>query len=132
MKEFFVFWQHDDVSQMKGVDIADAFRNAGYGGGAARAVDFWMEVKRGNDLLDQIEGLQLTNPDGAKQKEALTNFIVDEIVQLWKDSRQLSPKASNDVAMRLIAAKLYAEESLIHKWMVPVISTIQENINAAR
>lgn len=41
MKEFTLFWLAGDSEVIKGSDIADAFRRAGYGGGALRALDFY-------------------------------------------------------------------------------------------
>ena len=41
MKEFTLFWLTGNSEVIKGTDIADAFRRAGYGEGALRALDFY-------------------------------------------------------------------------------------------
>jgi len=46
MKTFILFWLTGDKEIVQGMDIADAVRRSGYGGGAMRALDFWSE---GND-----------------------------------------------------------------------------------
>ncbi|MBI3074730.1 MAG: hypothetical protein HYY92_00755 [Parcubacteria group bacterium] len=45
MKKFRLHWLHGEEEIVEGVDIADAFRRAGYGGGAIRAVDYFREIK---------------------------------------------------------------------------------------
>lgn len=47
MKEvvFYVYWLHGTTSKLKGETITDAFRRAGLGAGAVRAVDFYHEDK---------------------------------------------------------------------------------------
>lgn len=51
-KEFFVFWDDGKVEEMKGETIAKAFSNAGYGGGAISAVDFYLESREAvNDYV---------------------------------------------------------------------------------
>jgi hypothetical protein len=46
MKTFTLFWLTGDKEIVQGLDIADAVRRSGYGGGAMAALDFWSE---GND-----------------------------------------------------------------------------------
>lgn len=41
MKKFTLFWLDGKREVVEGLDIADAFRRAGYGGGAAAAVDWY-------------------------------------------------------------------------------------------
>ena len=41
MKDFTLFWLTGKSEVIKGTDIADAFRRAGYGGGALDALDFY-------------------------------------------------------------------------------------------
>jgi hypothetical protein len=45
LKKFRFHWLTGEVEEAEGYDAADAFRRAGYGGGALRALDFWEEVK---------------------------------------------------------------------------------------
>jgi hypothetical protein len=45
MKKFLLVWLDGKTEEVSGVDIADAFRRAGYGGGAIRALDYYKEVK---------------------------------------------------------------------------------------
>jgi hypothetical protein len=45
MKQFRLYWLTGQVEVIEGNDIADAFRRAGYGGGATRALDYWEEIK---------------------------------------------------------------------------------------
>jgi hypothetical protein len=49
MKRFRLFWLDKTMEDIEGNDIADAFRRAGYGGGAIRALDYYKEVKDGLD-----------------------------------------------------------------------------------
>jgi hypothetical protein len=49
MKRFRLFWLDKTMEDVEGNDIADAFRRAGYGGGAIRALDYYKEVKDGLD-----------------------------------------------------------------------------------
>ena len=44
MKTFILHWLGGKKEEVKGLDIADAFRKAGYGG-AIRALDWFEEVK---------------------------------------------------------------------------------------
>jgi hypothetical protein len=44
LKKFRFHWLTGEVEEAEGYDIADAFRRAGYGGGALRALDYWEEV----------------------------------------------------------------------------------------
>jgi hypothetical protein len=53
MKRFRLFWLDKTMEDIEGTDIADAFRRAGYGGGAVPALDYFKEVKDG---LEQSEG----------------------------------------------------------------------------
>ena len=43
MKNFTLFWRTGDKEVVEGLDIADACRRSGYGGGAVAALDFWQE-----------------------------------------------------------------------------------------
>lgn len=45
MKTFILHWLTGKPEIVKGNDIADAVRKAGYGGGALRALDYYEEVK---------------------------------------------------------------------------------------
>ena len=48
MKKFRLHWLgsiEPKVEEVEGTDIADAFRRAGYGGGAIRALDWHEEIK---------------------------------------------------------------------------------------
>lgn len=46
-KTFILFWKTKDRWQIvRGTDIADAFNNAGYGGGAMGALDYYQDVTR--------------------------------------------------------------------------------------
>lgn len=46
MKTFILHWLgSSEPETIKGYDIADAFRRAGYGGGALAALDYYEEVK---------------------------------------------------------------------------------------
>lgn len=42
-KTFYLFWRFGKKEKVEGTDIAAAFNNAGYGGGAIRALDFYSE-----------------------------------------------------------------------------------------
>lgn len=53
-KTFWVFWRTNEMSELRGNDETDAFRKAGYGSGATRAVDFIMEKPEGVALLQPI------------------------------------------------------------------------------
>lgn len=44
MKKFKLFWLGGQEEIVEGNDIADAFRHAGYGGGAIRALDYYKEM----------------------------------------------------------------------------------------
>lgn len=41
MKTFTLFWKDGKKELIRGTDIADAFRRAGYGGGALTALDYF-------------------------------------------------------------------------------------------
>lgn len=43
MKQFTFFWRTGRREVLMGIDPANAANNAGYGGGAMRALDFWSE-----------------------------------------------------------------------------------------
>ena len=43
MKTFTLYWLTGDKEIVQGMDVADAVRRSGYGGGALRALDFWEE-----------------------------------------------------------------------------------------
>lgn len=43
MKTFTLYWLTGDKETVQGMDIADAVRRSGYGGGAMAALDFWEE-----------------------------------------------------------------------------------------
>ena len=45
MKKFILHWLDGTQEEVKGNDIADAFRRAGYGSGAIHALD-WYNEKR--------------------------------------------------------------------------------------
>ena len=45
MKKFRLFWLTGKETDVEGYDIADAFRRAGYGGGALRALDYYKEIR---------------------------------------------------------------------------------------
>jgi|BioPla2DNA2_1021312.scaffolds.fasta_scaffold391328_1 hypothetical protein len=45
MKKFRFFWLNGDIDEAYGYDVAHAFSNLGYGGGAVRALDYYEEVK---------------------------------------------------------------------------------------
>lgn len=45
MKKFVLYWLDGKTETVEGSDIADAFRRAGYGGGAIRALDWFEEIK---------------------------------------------------------------------------------------
>ena len=46
MKTFILYWLGNlEPEKVKGYDIADAFRRAGYNGGAIAALDYYEEVK---------------------------------------------------------------------------------------
>lgn len=45
MKTFTLYWLDGLTEQIFGYDIADAFRRAGYGAGALKALDYYEEVK---------------------------------------------------------------------------------------
>lgn len=50
MKTFKLYWLTktkgvQDTEEIKGDNIADAFRRAGYGGGAINALDYYEEIK---------------------------------------------------------------------------------------
>ena len=46
MKKFVLYWLSGEQQIVEGHDIADAFRRAGYGGGAVRALDYYEEIKQ--------------------------------------------------------------------------------------
>jgi hypothetical protein len=43
-KKFTLYWLDGETEEVEGYDIADAFRRAGYGGGALSALDYFKEV----------------------------------------------------------------------------------------
>ena len=45
MKAFQLRWKGGDTQDIKGIDIADAMRRAGIGGGALKALDTWKEIE---------------------------------------------------------------------------------------
>ena len=45
MKTFRLYWLDGKTEIVEGETIAKAFSNAGYGGGAIRALDYYKEVK---------------------------------------------------------------------------------------
>ena len=47
MKRFKLYWLDGEITEIKGHTIADAFRRAGYSSGALRALDYWKEIKEG-------------------------------------------------------------------------------------
>jgi hypothetical protein len=47
MKRFRLFWLDKTMEDIEGNDIADAFRRAGLGGGAIRALDYYKEIEDG-------------------------------------------------------------------------------------
>ena len=51
LKTFRFHWLGGKVETAKGFDVADAFRKAGYGGGAIRALD-WVEEVKGKEKID--------------------------------------------------------------------------------
>lgn len=46
IKVFILHWLDGSKEKIRGTSIADAFRNAGYGGGAINALDWYEEVKK--------------------------------------------------------------------------------------
>lgn len=44
MKTFRLHWLDQKTEEVQGYDIADAFRRAGYGGGAIAALDWYEEI----------------------------------------------------------------------------------------
>ena len=46
MKTFLLHWRGDKTEPAESIDIADAFRKAGYGRGAINALDYFEEVKQ--------------------------------------------------------------------------------------
>ncbi len=44
MKKFKLYWLGGSTEVIEGSDIADAFRRAGYGGGAINALDYYEEI----------------------------------------------------------------------------------------
>lgn len=53
MKRFRLFWLDKTMEDIYGDDITDAFRRAGLGGGAIRALDYYKEVKEDGQNTDQ-------------------------------------------------------------------------------
>lgn len=45
MRKFRLHWLSGKNEDVEGYDIADAFRRAGYGGGAINALDYYEEIK---------------------------------------------------------------------------------------
>lgn len=45
LKSFILHWYDGKTEMVKGYDIADAFRRAGYGSGAVTALDYYELVK---------------------------------------------------------------------------------------
>jgi hypothetical protein len=45
MKTYILHWLDGKEEEVQGYDIADAFRRAGYGGGAINALDYYEEKK---------------------------------------------------------------------------------------
>ena len=43
--KYIVTWLDKTTTEIEGYDPADAFRRAGIGAGALRAMDYWKEVK---------------------------------------------------------------------------------------
>jgi|688.fasta_scaffold1212527_1 hypothetical protein len=57
MKTFILHWLgSSEPETIKGYDIADAFRRAGYGDGALAALDYYEEDDF-RDLMEQLENL---------------------------------------------------------------------------
>ena len=49
MKNFILHWRTGQKENISGEDIVDAMTHAGYGGGAARALDYWEEIHPENE-----------------------------------------------------------------------------------
>lgn len=45
MKKFMLYWLDGKSEEVQGESISDAFRRAGYGGGAIQALDWYKEIK---------------------------------------------------------------------------------------
>jgi hypothetical protein len=56
-KRFNLYWLDGTVESIVGTDIATAFKNAGLGGGAINALDFWDEVV--NPENEYVENMRL-------------------------------------------------------------------------
>lgn len=52
-KTFKLYWLDGSTEIVKGYDIADAFRKAGYGGGAIRALDYHKEIKEEDNQVNK-------------------------------------------------------------------------------
>lgn len=48
MNMFIIYWLDGKFEKVEGTSIDDAFRRAGYGGGATRAIDFYEEAESPN------------------------------------------------------------------------------------
>ncbi len=45
MQKYLIYWLDGKTEKVVGHDISDAFRRAGYGGGAMNAVDYYREIE---------------------------------------------------------------------------------------
>lgn len=57
MARYMLHWLHGKRNVVEGSDIADAFRKAGYGGGAIRALDYFEEIwVNPQNILEEFSG----------------------------------------------------------------------------
>lgn len=55
MKKFKLFWLDGSTEIIRGTSISDAFTMAGYGAGALRALDYYKELKEGEEDEEHTE-----------------------------------------------------------------------------
>lgn len=77
MRKFKLHWLGGEPKEeiVRGTDIADAFRRAGYGGGAIRALDYYEEIK----------------DDKAETKELPKNHSKEEF-EAWLSEEELKSR----------------------------------------
>ena len=76
------------METVTGSSIEDAFGKAGYGGGAARAIDFYTEIPTGKKLVDRKPSM----PDHPTTRELVTRYYLDNIRTYFRDLKESIPE----------------------------------------
>jgi len=99
MKTFILHWRRGANEKAYGDDIAQAMNNLGYGQGALPALDYWEEIKDGNEsdrkIKELLEATQeiisnLEDADAATNEETGEEF--SDITRLKKAIAEMNGK----------------------------------------